>query len=384
VTTQYGLTANGFTRKRLIDVKTSVEGKFQTAFGHDINLESTSVFGLIIGIVSEAVADQWEAQENVYNSQYPVTAQGASLSNVVTINGLKRNVQRKSTVTLILIGIDNTVIPAGSQVASTNNDIFITLDGATIVGGSASVSAESQEYGAISASAGTIITILDAVYGWTGVTNAFDAVVGRLEETDSTLRERRDESVSAAGNNLENSLEGQLKNISGVFDAAVISNGTDAIVDGVPANRFECTVSGGEDADIAEAIWNNTPQGILSFGSVETTHRDSEGNLQNIEYTRPTEIPIYIQVKIWTDSEFPVGGQNTIKDNIVAYCSETFKIGDDVLISKLYTEINYPVGLERTDILIGTAYPAASPAPVVIGATEIPTFSTSNVEVLIQ
>ena len=67
-----GLTPEGFERKRLIDIKTTIEDALKLAFGNNIDLSEQSGFGQFVGILSEAISDQWESQENIYNSQYSV------------------------------------------------------------------------------------------------------------------------------------------------------------------------------------------------------------------------------------------------------------------------------------------------------------------------
>ena len=45
----YGLTDTGFIKKRQTDIETELEDKFRSAFGSEINLLPTSVFGQVIG-----------------------------------------------------------------------------------------------------------------------------------------------------------------------------------------------------------------------------------------------------------------------------------------------------------------------------------------------
>ena len=106
-----GLTSNGFERKKLSDIKLSIESKLQSAFG-PINIQPDSVFGQIIGILSEAISEVWEAAENVYNSQYPESAEGFSLDNVADLVGITRLSETKSSSVIIMEGTEGTVIPS--------------------------------------------------------------------------------------------------------------------------------------------------------------------------------------------------------------------------------------------------------------------------------
>jgi len=379
-----GLSAAGFERKRLIDIKTDIEDALKIAFGNNIDLTPQSGFGQFIGILSEALSDQWESQENVYNSQYPSTAQGIQLSNVVMYNGIERQDATNSTVAGIITGTEGTVIPAGSKasVASTN-DVFITLSEVIIpAGGSIIVDMQSEETGSIEASTGTLTVIETPIFGWSAITNSSSATIGRDEETDAELRIRREQSTQALGQNLVDSLFGQLLNIDGVEDAVVISNGTDATVDGIPPHQFLSSILGGDNDEIANTIWDNTPQGIASYGDTTVEITDDQGFKQDVKFTRPDDVNIYLKVDITVNTdEFPGSGSTDIKDAIVAYGLANFKISDDVILSEFYTPINSVPGILTIDLRIGLGASPTGTANLIIDLDEVSRYDTTRVEV---
>ena len=379
-----GLSASGFERKRLADIKSDLEDALKLAFGNNIDLDPESGFGQFVGILSEALSDQWESQENVYNSQYPSTAQNNQLANVVMYNGITKQDATNSTVTATLTGVEGTVIPIGSKasVASTG-EVFVTLAEVTIpAGGSETVAMQSEDTGAIEAAAGTLTVIDTPIFGWTATTNAADATAGRDEETDAELRVRRTLSTQALGQNLVDSLFGQLLNIDGVEDALVVSNGTDGVVDGIPAHKFLTSILGGDDDEIAEAIWNNTPQGIASYGATTVVHTDDQGFDQDVKFTRPSEVDIYFKVDITVNtSEFPGSGSDDIKAAIAAYGLANFKIADDVIRSEFYTPINTAPGILTIDLRIGLGASPTGTANITIDNDEISRYDITQVEV---
>lgn len=379
-----GLSADGFERKRLADIKSDIEDRLKLVFGENIDLDPQSGFGQFVGIESEAIADQWESQENIYNSQYPSTAQGNQLSNVVQYNGIERQEATNSTVTGTITGAEGTVIPAGSQasVVSTG-DIFITLEEVIIpVSGTITVAMQSQETGPIEAVAGTLTNIETPIFGWTSITNSNDALVGRDEETDAELRIRREQSTQALGQNLVDSLFGQLLNLEGVEDAIVISNGTDATVDGIPAHQFLSSILGGDNDEIADTIWDNTPQGILSFGDTTIEITDDQGFPQDVKFTRPSDVEIYFKIDITIDvTEFPGSGEVDIKSAVAAYGLANFKISDDVIRSEFYSPINTVPGILSIDLFIGLSASPAGVANLPITTAEVSRYDTTRVEV---
>lgn len=109
----FGLTPEGFILKRLPDIKNDLDESLIAEFG-DVNLTPQSVFGQIVGVFSKPMADSWENQEAVYNSQYPATAEGTSLDNVVQLNGITRLPATRTTVYAVCQGIEGTLISLGS------------------------------------------------------------------------------------------------------------------------------------------------------------------------------------------------------------------------------------------------------------------------------
>jgi uncharacterized phage protein gp47/JayE len=128
----FGLTPNGFNQKRLADIVTDLNNAFIAQFG-DINTTPQSVFGQVIGIMAKMYADIWEDLTDVYFSQYPNSAAGPSLDNVVQLNGLVRMAQSQTEVFASCVGNEGTFIPPNSLAKIPNsNSVFFTPNGGFI------------------------------------------------------------------------------------------------------------------------------------------------------------------------------------------------------------------------------------------------------------
>jgi len=135
----YGLTPQGFNAARLADVKQFLENDFIASMG-DVNVDPQSVIGQIIGIFAKAYADQWENMEDVYLSQYPNSASGVSLDNVVQLNGITRLPATQTSVTATCQGLEGTLIPQNSLARiSTTGDTFYANIGGTITRSNADI-----------------------------------------------------------------------------------------------------------------------------------------------------------------------------------------------------------------------------------------------------
>lgn len=124
----YGVTQYGFKSKRLAVLKTDLEELFVAEFG-EVNTAAQSVIGQIIGIFSKVLTDNWENLEDVYFSQYPNSASGVSLDNVVSLNGITRLQATRTTVIGAATGFEGTLIPFNS-LASVNEsgEVFSTTE----------------------------------------------------------------------------------------------------------------------------------------------------------------------------------------------------------------------------------------------------------------
>lgn len=135
----FGLTPQGFNAPRLAEIKQFLEDDFVATFG-DVNTDPQSVTGQLIGIFAKVYADLWENLEDVYFSQYPNSASGTSLDNVVQLNGITRLPATQTSVVATLEGLEGTFIPANAlaRIPSTG-DTFYAVTGGTITKSNADI-----------------------------------------------------------------------------------------------------------------------------------------------------------------------------------------------------------------------------------------------------
>lgn len=198
-------------------------------------------------------------------------------------------------------------------------------------------------------------------------------------ETDAELRARYNVSVTAKGKNNADSLFGQLVELEMVTDAKVIENKTDITVDGIPPHQFLSVVQGGNNAEIAQIIWNNTPQGIDSFGAITEVITDAQGDGQNVNFSRPINVPIFFEINITKDSNFPIDGEDQIKNAIVDYGTSNFTINKDVILSRFYTPINSVAGVIDIEIFMGLVPNPVTTSNIPIDVAEVSKFENGNI-----
>lgn len=123
-----GLTAAGFERKRLPEIKAEIEAALKTQFGEDIDLRSESVFGQLVGVLSLPISELWEEAENIYLAFDPDYAEGVSLDSLCALTGIVRIAATATTVTGILFGDIGTTIPALSQARTAETQDIYNLN----------------------------------------------------------------------------------------------------------------------------------------------------------------------------------------------------------------------------------------------------------------
>lgn len=303
----FGLDKNGFTRKRVDDIRADLEDAFRGEFGDGIKTTPRSNFGILIGLVAGVLDPLWELAQTVYWALDRDKATGVQLDNLAGLIGLERLEATRSQVTLELQGTDGAVIPKGSEASNPDTgDIFRTKSEVTIQG-TTTVDAEAKEKGAIVALAGTITKIQTSITGWDSVTNPEDATVGQARETDAELRSRMRTDLQAAGSATVGAIRARIAQVDGVTKSIVLENDQptqDGNGYGLPRNSFSAVVEGGTTQDIADLIWEHKPAGIATSHSVNApvsdriteTVIDSEGEEQLIKFSRPTPVDIYVDV----------------------------------------------------------------------------------------
>jgi uncharacterized phage protein gp47/JayE len=371
-----GLTVDG-----LDDQLAALITNQQTAFGDNAKNDDKSVWGQVLRLFAQALADHGEILQYDADALNMNAASGVALSNGVLLNGIQRAENAYSTVSLTCTSnAAGCTIPLGSIVKDPDTDIQWATDSELILAASSSdaVSATATTTGAHEAAAGTITEIVTPIYGWASVTNAAAATTGQTEETDPALRRRRTIVAERASSSSTSAIYAAVTDVSGVTSCTVVE-GTGN--NGVPLGYLRVVVLGGADNDIAEAIFTHKAGGILTYGDDSGTYSDTvTGNTETVYFDRPTDVNIYIIVEIRKDADYPTDGDDQIKTALTTYFG-TLQIGDDIEWSRLFTPINTVDGHYVDDLFIGTTASPTASENITIEQFQRPVLLTANITV---
>lgn len=380
------VTAEGISAPDFQTILDTLTSYFQQIYGSDAYLEPDSKDGQMVALVALAIHDANNTAISVYNCFSPATGYGAALTSNVKINGIARRGATNSTVDLVLTGTAGTSITNGT-VKDTNNVIWRLPASVTIgVGGTVTVTATCSNSGAVAALAGTITTINTPTRGWASVTNPAAATVGEPAETDAELRIRQGQSVALPSLTPFEGVDGAIANVAGVTRHKLYENDTGATdSNGLPPHSISAIVDGGDVTEIAQTIRGNKGQGTATYGTTSVTVPDTYGNPHVIRFSRSTNVPIFGQItlKAFTGYTSQIGVQ--IQQAVADYING-LTIGDDVLLSRIYSPANLGVvsgGNARyydiQELLIGKSAGSVAAANIIIAYNESASCKPENI-----
>ena len=398
----FGMTETGFKPKRLSDILESINTKLANVTDPDtgekpfINETSDGVLSQITSILAEELSICWE-QAYLASVQYdPLYSSGAALRGLVQINGITPSYGSKTQIPMTLSGNRGVVIPAGSRIASVDgNQVYQTSTTVTIgQSGSVSVNATCLESGPTNPPANTIRSIQTPIFGWNSAFNGIATSIGTDEDTDLQLHIKQERATSATSYRQFDAIIAGIIGVQGVTFARLYVNKTSSTdARGISAKTMAAVVVGGADEDVANVLRlkAGSLDGFQGNLATPVTYTGELGDIETIDFYRPTEVPIYIDIDIsvTNTSTYPDNAEELIKQAIVDYAKYDqsglagFPPGADVVQSRLYTPVNSVPGFKINSLVIGDTQGSLSTSDVLIDWNEIAKFDPNNITVTV-
>lgn len=356
----FGLTPQGFKRKKYDDIITDMEASARNLFGENVNLSERGPLGLMLRLVAWVAAGLWQLAEDVYHSSYIDTAEGVPLASVGKNIGQQMRAAEKAVWNVTFAGDQGTVIPIGLLVGTKDEILFATTEEVTIeVDGTVATTVKAVEPG-ISGNVptGTISEIIQPIAGLDSVTNTDLVIKGRDAETDEEFRNRYYQSGGAvAGAATTDGVRATLLEVHGVRAAITIQNTSMEVdAEGRPPKSIHCYVLGGAPGDVANAILESKAGGIETYGDEVVTVKDLSGQDQVIKFSYAEVVPTYIRLAITTNAKYPVDGDAQITTALVRYIGGedsdgTIYSGLAMKEKVVYFQLTKVAGIEGVDDL---------------------------------
>lgn len=334
----------GFDVTEIDDLREQIASEWQEAFKEKdrplLNTDPETPQGQIID--SQVATVNQKDSEVLYLAQQfdPRTAEGRFQNALAEIYFIKRKPAINSYAMCTINGRAGTQIDAGALIESEIDGTQWSLDQNVTIPANETITAKFTclTDGAISASSGTLTKIVTTVTGWDTVTNA-TAIVGSLEESQSAFEQRRKDSVSLNARSTVNAVYANVAQCDGVIAVYAVDNkkNISETIDNYTLTPHSVFVSviGGENEDIAKAIYNNLSAGCDYNGntSVDITNEYS-GAVETVKFYRPDVFNIFVKVQIQNSAQLQNDYENIVKQAVYNnfYGLDSTKINNEPLL----------------------------------------------------
>ena len=320
------------------DIQEEVVFMFKAVFGQNIDTTPETIIGRLIEAFTVFLRDT--VGITAQNAcQYNLNAAtGIYLDALGALFGVARNSSSRSSVTLTLTGDVNTAIPAGTMFATRDGDAFYLDSDATlqVVEGeevaTATGTALSMNYGPVKCLRGNMVSIVSPISGLDSVTNANDATLGSLGESDDSYRNRIRSAIGGVGGMVPSVYKALYEATYGdnsaksVRHALVLNNGDGIAVSikGVtlaPHSIFVCidapaTITEGWKESVANAIAKSKSLGcgMTSIDDNKTIEKNAHADYGGITTKFYPAQPHYIGIS--TTWMAPIGEPPDLSDRL--------------------------------------------------------------------
>lgn len=336
------------------DTQAEVQAEWLAAFGDDLPLDPATPQGIQITMETTARDAVARVQAEVANQINPDISGGVWLDAIWALLGGQRNPAERSILNDVeLAGVPGTTIPLYSLASVQSSGALFRSTAEVILGvtGTAVVSFEAVDPGAVSVPAHGLNIVASGVLGWESVDNPTAAIVGRPVESDVAGRRRRRRTLALQGGSIPEAIQSAVYALPGVRSLSFYENITDAPitfegVNLVPHSVYFC-VDGGNTDDIAMALLENKTLGAAWNGADHPIVEPASGREYPVKFDRPTEITLYVRVTVRKNS-LPLA--TIVPDALMQYADGELEgdsgldVGKDVSPFELASAINqvYP------------------------------------------
>lgn len=337
--------------------------------------------------IAESVAEALASVEELLAASFAIASRrdsvGQQLDNLGDIIGVPRVTATASVVQATVNLNAGVTLPALSQAASVTDEAAVYQTLAAVTNDSDSPADFVVPFAALQTGPGTFVAagdfteIVTPVTGWNSVTNDADATLGTRRQTDAEYRLAQQASLAVIGKGTYDAILSALRTVPGVLSAALLGEGGEPVTPSY-SGPLEAVVIGGADNSVAQALWDNVSAGVGQFGTTSGTATDIDGASRTIEFSRPDEVELWVEVTVVTNADYP--GDAAFRSAFVQTAESTFGLGQTVAFTRLY-DIAYSVpGVEDVALLLlSSSDPAAGTSNITLTARQIATWDTTRV-----
>ena len=282
---------------------------FAQIYGSDINTASNTPDGQMINLFALAKEDILDLIVQDYDAKDPDQAVGVALDGLSQLCGIARQGGTYTRIAVVVtvsqdLNLNGLDTSTPFTVSDANGNQFYLITSASLTTGANTLNFQSANIGFIQVLINTITIPITIIYGVVSVNNPTLAYqIGQNQETDAEFRARRQISTSMPSQGYLQSLLAGLNTITGLLEAKVYENITNAVdVNGVPAHSIWVIVDGGSSADVAEMIYKYRNAGCGMKGSYSYNITQVDGTEFTVYFDRAVYQTLYIEFDVFSIS----------------------------------------------------------------------------------
>lgn len=392
------ITPEGVIAPEAVDIRQGVLLDEDEAFGGDLDIVTPSTpQAYIADDLTQNILDENANVTFTLAMIDPATSQGRWQDAIGRIYFLSRNGATASVVIAECTGQVGSTLPSGALAQDDAGNLWASTGTVSFpAGGTASVQFACLTLGPIQLGIGELTRIAQTSPGWDAVTNLQAASVGSALESRTAFEIRRQESVAANGRGTPPAIRSAVWQVDGVLDVFVYDNFTNAVLPYGATNyplaphSVYVGVVGGEDAEVAQAIWTKKDLGCDMNGNTTVVVQDTEDQefpypTYNIKFNRPASLPIKFAVSLANNPSLPSNIVDLTKAAIVATFTgangaQRARIGGLIFASNYYAAVaSIGPAVSIIQIKIGTV--TATLDQIAVGIDQVPTIDPDDIVV---
>lgn len=332
---------NGLQIPSLQDIIDFLSNGFRTIYGADINLNPNTADGQMIALQAQAIFDTYQQMANVYTTFDPDQATGINLDRDCAYNNVQRQpgsytqqlvaITNSGSITLTGLDVSPNFPYTVSDTQGNQYQLITTITLSTP--GTTALAFEATVLGPIQSAPNTITVPVTVLPGVTSINNPTGpSSIGVNEESDPSLRIRRQNSTALPSKGYLQGLLGALLDVDGVSYAFIHEN-TGSSVDGTgtAGHSIWCIVDiTGSDvsliqSEVAEAIYVKRNAGCGLRGSDTVNVPQVDGTTFAVEFDTSIYQNLWFRAEV--DAITGVIDRSYIASSVLAAFGNSYGIG---------------------------------------------------------
>lgn len=355
---QYGVTEQGFVPMPYTVILEEILSAYETAYPGFRRHESNALY-----IQAQAAANReekfWSVLEATYNSKFVITASGHALElRVVDTIGPRLSPKYALGVCKV-IATAGTKIPQGSLINRVDGaaQYRTTKEYVAIDSSAFEITVQATTAGEIGNTvSGTIRDFANTIIGVQSIYNDEAILGGSDAEDDDSLKARFYASLTdMRGSNIP-AISARIRATSvNAYKLRENRKKVEDTIEGVlmPPHSIAATVIGGEDSEVANALFHTKAGGIDIIGDTEVPVQDVDGSEYKIKFTRASGAVLYVVITVKVDYTFLPGYETKIKQQALDFINQ-LRIDEtldyNLLVARSFDGVS---GVRSLDLTVG-------------------------------